>query len=140
MRGPGSKASFLFKLVIPATSVFAITVLSMIAVLFSNQQAPLAQLLNKYGNTLLAAEFFAVIVLALLAMTVEVSRADDDGPRRPLVVLATQPIRRPWQAPPRHQAMPGGPAPRRVRRPTVGRPLLQTARRLPIRSPMSSRQ
>ena len=71
MRGPGSKASFLFKLVIPATSVFAITVLSMIAVLFSNQQAPLAQLLNKYGNTLLAAEFFAVIVLALLAMTVD---------------------------------------------------------------------
>lgn len=71
MRGPGSRPSLLFKLVVPATGIFSITVLSMIAVLFSDQRAPLAQLLNKHGNTLLAVEFVVVIVLSLLAMTVD---------------------------------------------------------------------
>ncbi len=71
MRGPGSKPSLLFQLVIPATSIFAITVLSMIAILFSDERAPLARWLNKNGNSLLAAEFVVVIVLSVLAMTVD---------------------------------------------------------------------
>ena len=71
MRGPGSKPSLLFQLVVPATAIFSITVLSMIAVVFSDQRAPVAQWLNKHGNSLLAAEFFVVIVLSLLAMTAD---------------------------------------------------------------------
>ncbi len=71
MRGPGSKPSLLFQLVIPATSIFAITVLSMIAILFSDERAPLARWLNKNGNSLLAAEFVVVIVLSVLAMTID---------------------------------------------------------------------
>ena len=71
MRGPGSKPSLLFQLVIPATAVFAVTVLSMIAIVFSDPRAPVAQFLDRHGNRLLAAEFAVVIVLSLLAMTVD---------------------------------------------------------------------
>ena len=71
MRGPGSKPSLLFQLVIPATAVFVITIMSLIAVVFSDPRAPLAQWLNQYGNTLLIGEFFVVIFLSLLAMAVD---------------------------------------------------------------------
>lgn len=71
MRGPGSKPSLLFQLVIPATAVFVITILSLIAVVFSDPRAPLAQLLNRHGNTLLVGEFVVVIILSILAMAVD---------------------------------------------------------------------
>ena len=71
MRGPGSKPSLLFQLVIPATAVFVITIMSLIAVVFSDPRAPLAQWLNQHGNTLLIGEFFVVIFLSLLAMAVD---------------------------------------------------------------------
>ena len=71
MRGPGSKPSLLFQLIIPATAVFCVTILSLIAVLFSDQRAPVAQFLNKHGNALLIAEFVTVIVLSLLAMVLD---------------------------------------------------------------------
>ena len=71
MRHPGSKPGLLFQLVIPATAIFIITILSLIAVLFSDERAPLAQWLNGNGNRLLIAELIVVIVLSLLAMTVD---------------------------------------------------------------------
>ncbi len=71
MRGPGSKPTLLFQLVVPATSIFAVTVLSMIAIVFSDPRAPVAQWLDRHGNRLLAAEFVVVIVLSLLAMTMD---------------------------------------------------------------------
>jgi hypothetical protein len=71
MRGPGSRPSLLFKLVVPATAIFAITVLALIAVVFSDPRAPVAQFLDRHGDTLLLAEFVVVIVLSLLAMTVD---------------------------------------------------------------------
>ena len=71
MRHPGSKPGLLFQLVIPATAIFIITILSLIAVLFSDERAPLAQWLNRNGNRLLIAELIVVIVLSLLAMTVD---------------------------------------------------------------------
>jgi len=71
MRGPGSKPSLLFQLLIPSTAIFIITILSLIAVLFSDQRAPLAIFLNKHGNSLLAAEFVVVMLLSFLAMAVD---------------------------------------------------------------------
>lgn len=71
MRGPGSKPSLLFQLLIPSTAIFIITILSLIAVLFSDQRAPVAIFLNKHGNSLLAAEFVAVMLLSFLAMAVD---------------------------------------------------------------------
>lgn len=71
MRGPGSKPSLLFQLLIPSTAIFIVTILSLIAVLFSDQRAPVAIFLNKHGNSLLAAEFVAVMLLSFLAMAVD---------------------------------------------------------------------
>lgn len=71
MRGPGSKPSLLFQLVVPATAVFVITILSLIAVVFSDPRAPVAQWLNQHGNRLLVGEFVVVIILSILAMTVD---------------------------------------------------------------------
>ncbi len=71
MRGPGSRPSLLFQLIIPATAIFCVTILSLIAVVFSDPRAPIAQFLNRHGNTLLIAEFVVVIVLSLLAMIMD---------------------------------------------------------------------
>ena len=71
MRGPGAPASLLFRLIVPATAVFIITVMSLIAVVFSDQRAPVAVFLNTHGTKLLVVEFFAVIGLSFLAMTVD---------------------------------------------------------------------
>lgn len=71
MRGPGAPASLLFRLIVPATAVFVVTVMSLIAVVFSDQRAPVARFLNEHGTKLLIVEFVAVIGLSLLAMTVD---------------------------------------------------------------------
>lgn len=71
MRGPGSKPSLLFQLVIPATGVFVVTILSMIAIVFSDPRAPVAQWLDKNGNRLLIVEFVVVIILSFMAMAVD---------------------------------------------------------------------
>ncbi|MDA1232801.1 MAG: hypothetical protein O2856_18690 [Planctomycetota bacterium] len=71
MRGPGAPASLLFRLIVPATAVFIVTVMSLIAVVYSDQRAPVARFLNAYGTTLLVVEFVAVMGLSLVAMTVD---------------------------------------------------------------------
>ncbi|MFO0999435.1 MAG: hypothetical protein U0936_03795 [Planctomycetaceae bacterium] len=71
MRGPGSKPSLLFQLVIPATAVFVVTILSLIAIVFSDPRAPVAQWLDKNGNRLLIVEFVVVIILSFIAMAVD---------------------------------------------------------------------
>jgi len=71
MRGPGSPASLLFRLIVPATAIFIVTVMSLIAVVFSDQRAPVAKFLNEYGTRLLVVEFVAVMGLSFLAMTID---------------------------------------------------------------------
>lgn len=71
MRGPGSPASLLFRLVIPATAAFVITILAMIAVLFGDDRAPFAQVINRYGNAALVIEFILIIALTLASMTAD---------------------------------------------------------------------
>lgn len=71
MRRPGSPASLLFRLIVPATAAFVITILALIATLFGDDRAPLAQFINRHGNWLLAAEFLLIIALALAAMTAD---------------------------------------------------------------------
>lgn len=71
MRGPGAPASLLFRLIVPATAVFIVTIMSLIAVVFSDQKAPVARFLNQHGTKLLVAEFTIVMGLSFLAMTVD---------------------------------------------------------------------
>jgi len=71
MRGPGSKAGFLFKLIVPFAAVFIVTILAMIAIVFSDPRAPIARFLDRHGNILLTVEFVAVIVVTLAAMILD---------------------------------------------------------------------
>lgn len=71
MRGPGAPTSWLFKLIVPATAVFILTVMSLIAAVFSDQRAPVAKFLNEHGSKLLVVEFIAVMGLSFLAMAVD---------------------------------------------------------------------
>ena len=71
MRKPGSPASLLFRLIVPAAAAFVITILAMIAMVFGDDRAPLAQVINRYGNVALVIEFVVVVVLALAAMTAD---------------------------------------------------------------------
>lgn len=68
MRGPGSPASFLFRLIIPLTAAFVITILALIATLFGDERAPFPRLLNRYGNVMLVVEFLAIVVVTLMAI------------------------------------------------------------------------
>jgi hypothetical protein len=68
MRAPGPKPGLLFRLVIPATSVFVVTILSMIAVAMGDGLSPVAQFLDRHGNLLLSVEFVGVVSLTLLAL------------------------------------------------------------------------
>jgi hypothetical protein len=71
MRKPGSPASLLFRLIIPVTALFIITILALIATLFGDDRAPVAQFINQYGNSLLIIEFLAIVALTLAAMTAD---------------------------------------------------------------------
>lgn len=71
MRRPGSPAGLLFRLIIPATALFVITILAVIACVFGDPRAPAAKWLDQYANLLLTIEFGMIIALALAAMTVD---------------------------------------------------------------------
>ena len=58
----------------PATVVFIMTILALIASLFGNPEAPVSIWLNDNGNTLLMGEFVVVLSLAFLAMSIDRSR------------------------------------------------------------------
>ena len=71
MKPPRTQPTLFFKLVIPATVLFIGTILALIACLFGNPDAPVGKWLEANGNTLLIWEFVAVVVLSLLAMTID---------------------------------------------------------------------
>lgn len=71
MKPPKTQPTMFFRLIVPATALFIMTILALIACLFGNPEAPVAQWLDAYGNQLLIWEFVAVIVLSLLAMTID---------------------------------------------------------------------
>ncbi len=71
MKPSQSRPSLLFRLVIPATVIFILTILALIASLFGDPRAPVSQWLEAHGNSLLIWEFIVVLVVALLAMTID---------------------------------------------------------------------
>jgi hypothetical protein len=89
MKRPGSPASLLFRLVVPACAAFIFTILVMIASIFGDPQAPVSRWFDRHMGALLTVEFVATMVLALLAMTVDrirTLRSDQDhGPMEPEV-------------------------------------------------------
>ena len=71
MKRPGSPASLLFRLIVPACAAFVFTILVMIASIFGDSQAPVSRWFDRHLGTLLTVEFVATMLLALLAMTVD---------------------------------------------------------------------
>jgi len=71
MRRPGSKAGLLFRLVVPAVVVFIATILAMIAAVMGDQKAPFWRWLDRNAGFLLIVEFATIIILTLLALTVD---------------------------------------------------------------------
>ncbi|MCH7988895.1 MAG: hypothetical protein IID46_07050 [Planctomycetes bacterium] len=57
-----------FRLVIPACTVFIVTIFAMVAVPFGNPNAPPARFLDEYAGTLIAYEVAAILVLGLSAL------------------------------------------------------------------------
>lgn len=93
MKPPRTRPSLLFRLIVPVTVVFIMTVLALIASLFGNPDAPVSQWLDVWGNRLLLWEFVAVLVVSLLAMTIDrvrTLRGLDEAPvQRPADGTAT---------------------------------------------------
>ena len=71
MKRPASPVSFLFRLVVPACGAFILTILIMIALIFGDPRAPVAQWFARHMVTLLTVEFAVIMVLVLLAMAVD---------------------------------------------------------------------
>jgi len=71
MKPPQTRPSLIFRLVIPATVIFILTILALIASLFGDPRAPVSQWLEAHGNALLIWEFVIVLAIAVLAMTID---------------------------------------------------------------------
>lgn len=71
MKTPKTKPSLLFRLIVPVTLVFIMTILVLIACLFGNPEAPIPKWLNANGNHILFYELIAVIGLSGIAMAVD---------------------------------------------------------------------
>lgn len=92
MKRPQTKPALLFRLVVPVTVAFILTILALIACLFGDPNAPVSKWLNEHGNQLLIVEFVAVIVLSLLAMVVDrvrTLRGIEEEPFDPPAAAAT---------------------------------------------------
>lgn len=71
MKPPRTRPSLLFRLIVPATTLFIFTIFALIAAVFSDPRAPVTQWLDANGNQLLLWEFVVVVVLAILAMAID---------------------------------------------------------------------
>ena len=71
MKRPGAPASLLFRLIVPVCALFILTILALIASVFGDPRAPVSQWLDRHGTQFLLYELVAIVVLILLAMTVD---------------------------------------------------------------------
>lgn len=71
MKPPRTKPSLVFRLIVPVTSIFILTIMALIATVFGDPDAPVSKWLDRYGNQLLIWEFIFVVVLTFLAMAID---------------------------------------------------------------------
>jgi hypothetical protein len=85
---PTTKPNIFFRLVIPCSGLFVITVLAMLVASF-DARSPAAQFFNRYGVILMIVEVVAVLGLGFLAMAVDrretlnTMKSSDSPPQRP---------------------------------------------------------
>lgn len=71
MSEPSERPNLFFRLTTCVGALFVVTILSLVATVFSDPQAPTARFLNEHGTTLIVWQVGAILVLGLLAMTVD---------------------------------------------------------------------
>jgi preprotein translocase subunit SecG len=64
-----------FPLTAILAAIFVLTVLALVASTFGNDRAPLARLLDSHGTLLIVIEVAAILLVGLLALVVDRSRA-----------------------------------------------------------------
>lgn len=69
MRHRSAPTNLLFRLLLPASGVFVMTILAMIASLFGDPQAPPAVFLQQHGGRLIAIEVTVILAICALSMT-----------------------------------------------------------------------
>ena len=80
-----------FRLVAAASAAFVITILAMIAVLFSDQQAPPVRFLNAYAGWILICEVLAIVIGTWLALALDRSQTRRQRYRSPPAELPAEP-------------------------------------------------
>ncbi len=60
-----------FSLVLFSSTIFIITILAMVAVIFSDPDAPIVQFLDRHGGRLILAEVVVTLIVGLLALIVD---------------------------------------------------------------------
>lgn len=65
------RAGLLFRLTAVAGAVFVVTIFALVAALLGDPEAPPAKFLNRHGTSLIVGEVGVILVLGLLAMTVD---------------------------------------------------------------------
>lgn len=82
---PREKPNVFFKLVIPASMLFVMTLFSLVAARMGRQDAPVNGFLDRYAGLLLTGEVIVILLLALIAMAtdrrrlIEKRQASDRG-------------------------------------------------------------
>ena len=71
MKPPRTTPTLFFRLVIPTTVVFILTIFALIASVFGDPEAPVARWLDANGNSLLLWELVVVFGLSVLAMSAD---------------------------------------------------------------------
>ena len=63
--------SLFFRLVIGAAALFIVTVLAIVAAVFSDPSAPAVQFLDQHGGTILEIEVIATLLIGFLALAID---------------------------------------------------------------------
>lgn len=71
MPDPVPRRNLFFPLAAFSSALFIITILALVAAVFGDERAPLAQLLDRYAGRLLAAEVAAILLTGFLALVVD---------------------------------------------------------------------
>ena len=88
MPDPARPRNLFFPLAVFASVLFIVTILALVAGVFGDPRAPLAQLLDRYAGRLLAGEVAAILITGFLAMYVDrtqTRRSQKDPPQAPHV-------------------------------------------------------
>ena len=68
---PEKRAGLLFRLTAVVGAVFVITIFALVAAMLGDPEAPPAKFLNRHGTAIIIGEVGLILVIGLLAMTVD---------------------------------------------------------------------